>query len=253
MEMVLSSIESDHLYEFYVKQPAPNYTRPMHNITYNTTDWTYAINGSTGKVIIQPSLQFPSLGLESYDPSMPFSTGGFYIPTANLVRCNASIEPGMPMPYARSALDATCSTVLETVTSSPSNCSQLKVCGMWEGTDDFQIALGVVMIEQFLHSLCCNGGCTGISNVGDIRWSGGGASSDVVGTFSDQELSMGGGNSSLCPTVDQITSIGTCSWGLAGLGLCECPELQADPDIGGLGVISTLYHDNQHRSFSRSL
>ena len=61
--------------------------------------------------------------------------------------------------------DATLNTaILKTITLSPSECTQLKLCGTLDGTEDFQVALGLVLIEQFKFSICCTGGCGNAGN-----------------------------------------------------------------------------------------
>lgn len=55
-------------------------------------------------------------------------------------------------------------TILKTITLSPSECTQLKLCGTLDGTEDFQVALGLVLIEQFKFGMCCTGGCGNAGN-----------------------------------------------------------------------------------------
>ena len=130
------------LYNFYVLNTF-NYTPPLHNITYNTTsraNTTYTTNNITSRYIVDPNLSFPSLDVALYNPSIPFQLP-CYSPSAFLIHAGGS---------------ATTNLVLDTVTSWPSDCTQFKLCGNADQRGDFQIALGVVMIQQFLYGKCCS-------------------------------------------------------------------------------------------------
>jgi len=128
------------VYNLYVVDTF-GYTPPLFNISYNVTNTSFSINNIVASYNMTPNLSFPSLGLELRDPSIPFSTDGYHPPAANLVLHNGT-------------------RVLNTVTLSPSDCTQLKVCGMSGETEEaFEIVLGVVMMEQFVYSVWCTNVC----------------------------------------------------------------------------------------------
>jgi len=123
---------------FHSKPPFAAY---YSNITYNSINTTYTISNISNSYYTVPNLSFPSLGLELRDSSIPFTrpTMRNYPPSADLVRRNGSIT----------------SNVLQTVMTQPGDCTQLAVCGMNSYMPEFQIALGVIMIEQFKSGIYC--------------------------------------------------------------------------------------------------
>lgn len=118
-----------------------NYTPALESITYNESHAIYFINDTANPYNISPTLGFPSLDLISNG-----SSSGFQYDSS----CSA---PSVQLDYHNNSFSVY--NVLKTAMTSPSNCSQLKVCGMLDGTDDFQIALGVVMIAQSSYSYGC--------------------------------------------------------------------------------------------------
>jgi hypothetical protein len=120
------------------------YPPPLGNITYNSTANTYAIDKTnvTTSYTMKPNLAFPSLDVSLVDPSIAFDNN-WGPPAANLVYRNGS----------------TTSPVLKTITDS-NNCQKLKLCGMLDQGEGFQIALGVVMMYEFSFVV----GCTTPSN-----------------------------------------------------------------------------------------
>lgn len=160
-------------YKFNVTEQV-NHIPPLSNITYiiNATTTIYSTNDTTGSYSLDPNLSFPSLGLELNDPSIPFATNGSHPPAANLVLHNGSHIWN----------------VLNTVTLSPSNCTLLKVCGTTHDgmEEDFQIALGVVLMEQFVYSIACSKG----SGVGSYS---GGSESGGLSIYSSPQSSSSKG------------------------------------------------------------
>jgi hypothetical protein len=132
--------QDDNLYDFYITE-AHHFTPPYTNFTYNTANTTYTIANVTTSYTEVPNLSFPSLGLELLDPSIPFhrNDDNTYPPSANLVYRNGTLL----------------SNVLSTSVLRVGDCTSLKVCGMQGLIGAFQIALGVVMIEQFKASVYC--------------------------------------------------------------------------------------------------
>jgi hypothetical protein len=180
MQLALQSIGKWYdRYTFNVTEQF-NHIPPLSNITYNSTAMTYSISNHTASsYLLDPNLSFPSLGLELYDPSIPFKTNGAHPPAANLIRHNGTYV----------------FKVLNTVTLSPNDCTLLKVCGMTrDGTEeDFQIALGIVMMEQFVYSVACSKG-SGIGNYdegseygGFTIWSSPGGSGSSKGSSGDDD------------------------------------------------------------------
>ena len=180
MQLVLQPSKNSYdVYNFSVTERV-NHIPPLSTITYNSASTTYSINNRTaGSYLLDPNLSFPTLGLELYDPSIPFTTNGSHPPAANLIRHNGSHV----------------SNVLNTVTLSPHDCTQLKVCGMTsDGTEeDFQIALGVVMMEQFVYSVACSKGSgigsynSGVEYGGLAIWSSPGGSGGSNGGGNDDD------------------------------------------------------------------
>jgi hypothetical protein len=132
--------QDGNLYDFYITD-THHFSPPYINFTYNTANTTYTIANITYSYNEIPILSFPSLGLELRDPSIPFHRGDdpAYPPSANLVHRNGT----------------QLSNVLSTSVLRVSDCTNLKVCGMQNMIGAFQIALGVIMIEQFKASLYC--------------------------------------------------------------------------------------------------
>jgi hypothetical protein len=117
----------------------------IRNLTY-TIPATDSQN-ITASYVTSPNLAFPSLNLSLADTSIPWVRPGAYKcwpPAANLVE---SIAP------SGESLN-----VLRTITLKPGDCTQMEICGTGTNTPAaFQIALGVISIEQFRYSLCCTG------------------------------------------------------------------------------------------------
>lgn len=130
--------ESENFYDFAVNQTY-NFTPLLSNIAYNFANATYSISDIITSYVESPNLAFPALNLELRDPSIPFFHL-CYPPSANLIRCNRSVE----------------SNVLMTVTLNADDTTELRVYGMQDGSEDFQIALGIVTIAQFKYSVCSN-------------------------------------------------------------------------------------------------
>jgi hypothetical protein len=132
--------QDGNLYYFYVTD-THHFTPPYTNFTYNTANTTYTVANVTTSYNEVPNLSFPSLALELRDPSIPFhrTDDNAYPPSADLVHRNGT----------------QLSNVLSTSVLRVSDCTSLKVCGMQDTIGAFQIALGVVMIEQFKASVCC--------------------------------------------------------------------------------------------------
>jgi hypothetical protein len=219
------------------------YSPPFSKITYNPTNATYTINGTTTKFSISPSLAFPSLNVETLDPTIPFL---WRPPMENLAYCIFNDLDGHPSLEANESLGSlsgyppgrTCSRFLETVTLKPHNCTQLKVCGMMDEGENFQIPLGFIMVQHLFFSMCCQGGCPGQAAASDIRWSDATAGQTPLITIFDPS-EHGVSNSSLCPDLSKRKTILSCPAETSGLGLCTCPDLSPDPDIGGIGVLQT--------------
>ena len=140
--MQLARNDSDeNVYYFYLKNHESfNYTPSISKISYNTTEATYMISDITTSYLDSPNLAFPALGLELRDVSIPFRNS-WGPPAVDLVQSNDG----------RSVK----SSLLRTVTTNHFNCTQLKVCGISSDEDKFQIALGIVLIEQFNYSIRC--------------------------------------------------------------------------------------------------
>jgi hypothetical protein len=139
--MSLKRDEMNHeIYTFYLNQ-TNNALPPNILITYNTTSTTYTISNSTNFYTTSPNLAFSSLGLVLRDDSIPFTRPSdlTYPPSADLIHRNRSTE----------------SNVLSTKVINLKDCTMLKVCGMRNLEKEGQIALGVVLIEQFKASVYC--------------------------------------------------------------------------------------------------
>ena len=113
---------------------------PLSTIWYDMIATTYTVANVTTSFDMTPNLSFPSLNLQLADPSIPFVHGDLsYPPSANLIYSNGTSD----------------SRLLRTELLKYQHCTQLKVCGMQGSTGTFQIALGVVMIEQFSAAVFC--------------------------------------------------------------------------------------------------
>jgi hypothetical protein len=113
---------------------------PLSTIWYDMIATTYTVANVTMSFDMTPNLSFPSLNLQLADPSIPFVHGDLsYPPSANLIYSNGT----------------SASRVLRTELLNYPHCTQLKVCAMQGSTGTFQIALGVVMIEQFSAAVFC--------------------------------------------------------------------------------------------------
>jgi hypothetical protein len=112
---------------------AVNMASAIAAIAYNMTASTYTIANSTSSFTVTPKLEFPTLDISQRDPSIPFlrPDQDGYPPTADLVSKNGT-------------------RLLHTVTENFPGLSELLACGMEADTGAFQIALGVVAIEQWI-------------------------------------------------------------------------------------------------------
>jgi len=136
--MQLERHERAHDTYYFYNLHSGELTPVYDNITYNAFNHTYTIKNSTSRYLETPNLAFPSLDLELEDNSIPFG-GTSDMPLANLIYHNGS----------------TTSHVLSVVNTYHSDCTLLKICGMMEPTGDFEIAMGVVMIHQYLYGVSC--------------------------------------------------------------------------------------------------
>ena len=125
----------------YSSYPKMQFLPTYSNISYNTLDLSYSASNISASYIYSPNLAFPSLSLKLRDPSIPFTRPDRkdYPPSADLIRQNGSAI----------------SNILQTVMTSPADCITLKVCGSRQYLAEFQVALGVVMIEQFKTGMYC--------------------------------------------------------------------------------------------------
>ena len=137
---LLRNIQTHDVYTFDLLENL-NSTFLLSSIAYNLTSLTYTVGNITAPFNITPTLSFPSLKVDTRDPSIPFLRPDdmSYPPSADLVYRNATTEL----------------SVLRTAMLNFPHCTELKVCGMQDRTGAFQIALGVVMIEQFQATLHC--------------------------------------------------------------------------------------------------
>jgi hypothetical protein len=136
--MQLERDETNHdVFTFYLLNTF-NYTPPFSNVTYNFSNETYTIDNVTTKFTLEPNLQFPHLDLVLRDISIPFeSTYG--PPNADLIYRNGLVQKN----------------VFNTVTTRDGDCTQLRACGMLSPKGSFEIAMGVVMIQQYNYSVSC--------------------------------------------------------------------------------------------------
>lgn len=128
------TLDSPDIFQLTVNE-THHISPPLSNITYNYSSSTFSIYNETDIFEMSP-LSFPSLGLELKNPSIPFTRDSCYPPSAYLIRLNGS-------------------SVLKTATLNPDDCTKMRVCGTEDETGTFQIALGVIMIAQFKHAICC--------------------------------------------------------------------------------------------------
>lgn len=113
---------------------------PLSTISYDMDALTYTVANVTTSFDLTPNLSFPALNVQLVDPSIPFvRSDPSYPPSANLIYRNNASDPRF----------------LRTELLDYPDCTQLKVCGMQDSTGKFQIALGVVMIEQFSAAVFC--------------------------------------------------------------------------------------------------
>ena len=126
-----------HIFYFYDLEMG-NLSPTFNNITYNMINHTYTIENTTTHYNVNPNLAFPSLDLVLDDDSIPFGSG-CDMPLADLVYRNGT----------------TTSNVLNVVNINNDDCTQMKLCAMQNPQGDYQIAMGVVMIQQFLYGICC--------------------------------------------------------------------------------------------------
>lgn len=125
---------ANHNFMYFYTLNTTNAEPPISNITYNTYNMTYTVNNVTAHYTTTPNFAIPSRGMQLVDPSIPFISSG--PPSANLILKNGS-------------------RVLDTVTTLYSDCTQLKVCAMYDSAGDFEIALGIVMMQQFQYAQTC--------------------------------------------------------------------------------------------------
>lgn len=130
----LEQSSADHNILYFYTYNTTNAEPPFGNITYNTYNSTYTINNVTAHYNTKPNLSFQKLDMTPADPSIPFIGSG--PPSANLILKNGS-------------------RVFNTVTTLYSDCTQLEACAMLQPEGDFQIALGLVMIQQSQHAQTC--------------------------------------------------------------------------------------------------
>jgi hypothetical protein len=137
---LLRNIQTQNVYTFDLLGNL-NSTLPLSSIAYNLMSLTYTIGNVTNLFNITPTLSFPSLKVDTRDHSIPFihPDDMSYPPSADLIYRNATTDL----------------SVLKTAMLNFPHCTELKVCGMQDQTGAFQIALGVVMIEQFKATLHC--------------------------------------------------------------------------------------------------
>jgi hypothetical protein len=131
--------QNHHIFYFYDLQTG-NSTPPFSNITYNIFNHTYTINNVTSQYTVSPNLAFPSLDFQLADPSIPFSTAECDMPLADLVYANGTAT----------------SNVLHVVNTDRSDCTSLKVCTNTTPQGEYEIALGVLLIQQFAYGVCCS-------------------------------------------------------------------------------------------------
>jgi hypothetical protein len=123
-----------YLQNLYTGNIAPAFDR----IEYNTLNRTYTIDNATNHYAVSPNLAFPSLDLVLKDNSIPFGNEGD-MPLANLIYRNGS----------------TSLNVLDVVKTDNHDCTKMKVCVNTKPEGDFEIALGVLMIRQYLYGVSC--------------------------------------------------------------------------------------------------
>jgi len=127
-----------NIFYFYDMQSG-NMTPPYTNITYDIRNHTYTRDNITEHYTVTPNLAFPSLDLQLDDDSIPFSTDECDMPLANLQYRNGT----------------TTSDILHVVNVQSNDCTKLKVCANMDPKGDFEVAMGVLMIQQFAYGVCC--------------------------------------------------------------------------------------------------
>jgi len=132
--MQLEQNAANHYVLYFYTLNTTNAEPPISNITYNTFNMTYTIDNVTAHYAMSPNLAISSRGMQLVDPSIPFIGSG--PPSANIEFKNGS-------------------RVLDTVTTLYSDCTQLKVCAIYDSVGDFEVALGIVMIQQFQYAQTC--------------------------------------------------------------------------------------------------
>jgi len=132
MQLEQSSVNHNIIY-FYTLNTT-NAEPPFSNVTYNTYNLTYTVENVTAHYTTTPNLAISSRGMSLVDPSIPFVGSG--PPSANLVLKNGT-------------------HVLNTATTLSSDCTQLKACAMYDAAGDFEVALGLVMIQQSQYAQNC--------------------------------------------------------------------------------------------------
>jgi hypothetical protein len=135
-------------FDLHVTSMSGTIEPPFSIITFDSQNRTY--NGTatgnaniTGSYDATPNLAFPSRNLTQLDPSIPWQRPDYstcWPPAVNLIKHISTTE------YLN---------VIKSITLNPDDGTQLKVCGMAGVVAvDFQIALGVVFIEQYKYALC---------------------------------------------------------------------------------------------------
>ena len=121
------------------------------NITYDVGNLQILADGLNANYIIDPNLNFPTLGLSLADPSIPWIRPDYYTcwPTSvNIVHDHIG--------------------VLQTVTLNPNDCTQMLVCGTASSElSNFQIVLGLTAVSQFQYGVCCTSGSNQVSFAGE--------------------------------------------------------------------------------------
>jgi hypothetical protein len=136
--MQLSRNSTIHSTYYFQNLYTGSLTPTFDHISYNTLNKTYTIENATNHYSTTPNLAFPSLDLVLKDNSIPFGNEGD-MPLANLIYRNAS----------------TTLNVLNVVNTANNDCTKMKVCVNTKPDGDFEIALGLLMIRQYLYGVSC--------------------------------------------------------------------------------------------------
>jgi hypothetical protein len=124
---------------YYLQNMYTGNRAPMYDgIAYNTLNHTFTVNNATNHFTVTPNLAFPSLNLLLKDNSVPFGSEGS-MPLADLTYRNGS-----------TSLD-----VLNVVNIDQNDCTKMKVCVNTKPDGDYEVALGVVAIRQYLYGVSC--------------------------------------------------------------------------------------------------